>query len=130
MPLATIPAVNEDCYAMALSGDGSSLVRGCSDHVDVLTAPDWQRVARFPNAFDGIGPCAFGQSVTISHDGRSVAMRTRTVDYSDGEDYHTSVTIYRQGASGWVRETEVTPGDWVARESADYSPADYGSTCR
>ena len=124
-PLATIPAVNEECHAMALSGDGRSLVRACINHVDVLTAPDWQRVARLPNTFAGIGPMRYGLSVTMSHDGRSVAMRTRTVDDS-GVDYHTSVTIYRQGASGWVRETEVTPGDWVPRESADFSPAGYG----
>ena len=125
VPLATIPAVNEECLVMALSGDGRSLARACGDHVDVLTAPDWQRVARFSNAFAGTGLILDGRSVAISHDGRSVAARTRTVDISE-QDYRTSVTIYRQGTSGWIRETAVTPGDWVGREDEDYSYSDYG----
>jgi len=125
VPLATIPAVNEACDVMALSGDGRSLARACDGHVDVLTAPDWQRVARFPNDFAGTGPMVHGRSVAISHDGRSVAARTRTVEFSE-QDYRTSVSIYHQGTSGWIRETAVTPGDWVSRESEDFSPADYG----
>jgi hypothetical protein len=125
VPLATIRAINDECQVMALSGDGLSLARACGDRVDVLTAPDWQRVAQLPNAFAGTGPMRYARRIAISHDGRIVAARTRTVEFSD-EVYRTSVTIYRQGASGWIRETAVTPGDWVPREVEDYSPADYG----
>jgi hypothetical protein len=125
VPLATIPAVNEECDAMALSGDGHSLARSCADHVDVWSGPDWHRVASFPNEFSGFGPLIHDQRVAISHDGRTVAARTRTVDFSE-EAYYSSVTIYRQNASGWIREAAVTPGDWVAREAGDYSPHAYG----
>ncbi len=127
VPLATIPVANDRCFVMDLSGDGRSLVRGCDDHVEVLAAPGWQRVARFPNAFAGIGPRPYERSVAISHDGRIVAARTRTVDYSDGEEFRTSVTIYRQGTAGWMRETAVTPGDWILPDGADYSPSNYGA---
>lgn len=126
-PLATIPAVNDECSAMALSGDGRSLVRACGSNVDVWTGPDWHRVARLPNAFAGFGPVQFERRVAISHDGRVVAARTRNLVSVEAEEYRSSVTIYRLGDSGWMRETSLNPGDWALPDGGDYSASMYGA---
>ena len=125
--LATIPAVDERCYAMRLSGDGRTLIRSCDGQVEVFTAPDWQRVARLPNPFDGFNLGADERSVAVSYDGRSFAARSIKME-DDGSTFHTSVAVYRQGESGWSREAVLSPGEWTTRGEADYPAAAYGLT--
>jgi hypothetical protein len=126
VPLATIPSVGDECHAMALSGDGNTLVRSCGAYVEILTAPSWQRVAWLPNEFSGEGPVQFDRRIAVSFDGRVVAARTRKYEDFETETYRTFITIYRQGASGWMRETTMTPGPWVPRDALDYTPSQFG----
>jgi hypothetical protein len=125
VPLATIPVVGDRCYAMRVSGDGSTLVRSCGAHVEVFTAPDWQRVARLPNPFDGLNLGAGEHSVAVSYDGSRFAARSIEME-DDGSTFNLAVAIYRQVGSGWAREATLPPGEWTTRGDADYPAAAYG----
>jgi hypothetical protein len=130
VPLATVPVLDDRCYSIALSGDGRTLVRHCSMLVEVLRAPNWQRVADFPLPTQGMNefhsPWPYERGITINFDGRSFAARSIKMD-SGGVDFLASVSIYRERDTGWVQEASVRPGDWMPPGVVDESPGNYGA---
>ena len=108
---ATIPVLNERCDALALSGDGNTVVRSCRRSVEVFTGPTWQRVATLPDeAYSHSEFPAHNRAMAIAHDGRSFAVRSSGA-YNEAFIYER-VNVYRLGASGWTREASLAPGEW------------------
>jgi len=110
---ATIPVVSEECTALALSGDGDTLVRSCGRRVEVFAAPTWQRVASLPNEVYGMAEFSTDvRAMAVSHDGRSFAVRSVTLEPENWEAF-AWVNVYRLGVSGWAREASLAPGAWT-----------------
>ena len=106
--VASLPA---GCDAIGLSGDGGTLVRSCGSYgVEVFTAPGWQRVALLPNEVFSMEYSESARVVAVSHDGRSLAARSVTLD-EEGVTTRAWVNVFRLGASGWVREATLGAPD-------------------
>jgi hypothetical protein len=109
--VATVPAVDDTCHAIGLSGDGQTLVRSCSiGGVEILTAPTWQRVASLPNEVFGMNEFSIPpKDVAVNHDGSRFAVRSVTLD-DDGAASRAWVNVFRRDASGWTQEASLGPG--------------------
>jgi hypothetical protein len=124
--VATIPAVNTGCSAMALSGDGNTVVRSCGSTVEVFTAPTWARVASLPNEVYFMSEFSREiRSIALAHDGRSFAVRSTTYDGSE-DIARAWVNVYRLGMSGWAREATLAPGAWTMPGPPEDPHAGYG----
>ncbi len=106
--VASLPA---GCDAIGFSGDGGTLVRSCGSYgVEVFTAPGWQRVALLPNEVFSMEYSERPRVVAVSHDGRSLAVRSVTLE-EEGVTTRAWVNVFRLGASGWVREATLGAPD-------------------
>jgi hypothetical protein len=120
----------DNCDGMALSGDGSTLVRDCKGgltrvqpgRVDVFRAPSWQRVANIPHAAMSGNNI---NTVGISHDGNRFAIRV-VEPVGEFSIARAHVEVFRFAEGAWSSDGVLEHGAWTVDGDPNLADSRFG----